>query len=377
MKLSARKLPLTVATCCAALLGYGYVLAVIGQQPPAGDRFYQAIRTNDLVGLQKLVGEFGVNAEDTSGLTPLTLAAAFGTREAVSALVEAGADVKAQSRASGLTALHVAWRDESVIRLLLDRGADVNAKTLLGATPLLVASSANGTEAVVSLLLEKGADPNAAEARGVTPLIAAAGVGNTAAAKLLLEHGANANAYASGAGQKTATPLMGAAHNGDVELTRLLLARKPDVNATSLENDGIVKNGPVAFGTLTALHLATAAANPTVVQLLLDAGASVDPRDTRGLTPLMWAIGTDRPDPRIIRILLDHGAKASIASNLGEMATDWARKYNNPLVMPALKLASSRVAVTVAAPSSLGAAAGPREAVERSLPLCAWPPRRS
>src|SRR4029077_19218125 len=184
------------------------------QQQPAGDKFYQAIRTNDLAGLRRLVTELGVNTGDRSRMTPLTLAAAFGTREAVSVLVEAGADVKIQNR-MGLTALHVAWQDESVIRLLLDRSADVNIKTQQGATPLLVASSANGTEAVVSLLLERGADPDAADSRGVTPLIAAASVGNTAVARLLLGHGANANAYASEAGQKTATPLMGAAHNGD------------------------------------------------------------------------------------------------------------------------------------------------------------------
>jgi ankyrin repeat protein len=356
------------AMCCVVILGYGFVLALLAQQQPAGDRFYQAIRTNDLVGLRRLVSDLGVNAEDGSGLTPLTLAAAFGTREAVNVLVEAGADVKSQNR-SGLTALHVAWQDESVIRLLLARGADVNAKTQLGATPLLVASSATGTEATVSLLLENGADPNSAEDRGVTPLIAAAGVGNAAVAKLLLEHGANANAYAPGAGQKTATPLMGAAHNGDAELTRLLLERKPDVDATSPDNDGVVKNGPVEFGTLTALHLATAAASPTVVKLLLGAGASVNPRDARGLTPLMWAVGTDRPEPQIVRMLLDHGADASIASNIGETATDWARKYSNPAVLPALKLASSHVALSVAAPSSAGVELRPREAVERSLPL--------
>jgi ankyrin repeat protein len=359
---------LQFAALCAAMLGSGCVLAVFAQPQPAGDRFFQAIRTNDLVGLRKLVSELGVNTEDGSGLAPLTLAAAFGTREAVSVLIEAGADVKTQNRA-GLTALHVAWRDESVMRLLLDRGADVNAKTQLGATPLLVAASANGTDAVVSLLLEKGADPDAAENRGVTPLIAAASVGNTVVARRLLGRGVNVNAYASGEGQKTATPLMGAAHNGDVELTRLLLARKSDVNATSPDNDGIVKNGPVVFGTLTALHLATADANPTVVKLLLDAGASVNPRDARGLTPLMWAIGTDRPEPRIIRMLLDHGADPSIVSNIDETVTDWARRYNNPAVMPALKLASSRVALSVAAPSSTGAGLGPREAVERSLPL--------
>jgi ankyrin repeat protein len=111
---------------------------------------------NDVAGLRKLVAELGVNAEDASGMTPLMLAAAFGTREAVSALLDAGADVKAQSR-SGVTALHVALAGCIGRAPALDRGADVNAKTQLGATPLLIAASANGTEPVVSMLLEKGA----------------------------------------------------------------------------------------------------------------------------------------------------------------------------------------------------------------------------
>jgi ankyrin repeat protein len=353
---------------CAAILAYGCVLAVFAQQTPAGDRFYQAIRANDLGGLRKLAAELGVNAEDPSGMAPLTLAAAFGTREGVSALLDGGADVKAQSRA-GVTALHVAWQDASVVRLLLDRGADVNAKTQLGATPLLIAASATGTEPVVSMLLEKGAAVDAADNRGVTPLIAAASVGNTAAAKRLLEHGANVNAFAPGEGQKTATPLMGAAFNGDAELARLLIARKADVNAVSPDNDGTVKNGPVVFGTLTALHLAVADASPTVAKLLLDAGASVDRRDARGMTPLTWAVGSDRPEPQIVRMLLDHGADASIASTAGETVAHWAQKYNNPVVMPLLKLASRPVDVSVAAPSPSGVAPGPREAVERSLPL--------
>lgn len=134
-------------------------------------------------------------------------------------------------------------RDESVVRLLLDHGANANARSQLGFTPLIVAASATGTAGVVTLLLNKGADVNAAENRRVTPLIAAASVGNTAAAKILLDRGANANAFADGSGQKTATPLMGAAHNGDLELTRLLLARKVDVNVKSPDRDGSARNG--------------------------------------------------------------------------------------------------------------------------------------
>src|SRR5262249_29968111 len=159
------------------------------------------------------------------------------------------------------------WHSEALVRLLLDHGADVDAKTQLGSTPLFVAASANGTAGVAARLLEKGANPDAADNRGVTPLVAAAGVGNTAVAKRLLARGGNPNAYASGMGQKTATPLMGAAHNGDVELARLLHASKPDPNVKSPDNDGAVKNGRVAFGEFTALPLATAAGSLEMVRL--------------------------------------------------------------------------------------------------------------
>lgn len=355
-------------TLAPVLVFLSLAFSISGQQPPQSDRFYQAVRNDDIPALRALVAEHGVDMKDATGQTPLILASAFGSRDAVKLLVDAGADVKTVSNA-GLTALHVAWRNEAVVRLLLDRGADVHAKTQLGSTPLIVAASATGTAGVVALLIEKGADPNAAENRGVTPLIAAAGVGNTAVAKLLLERGANVNAYAPGVGQKTATPLMGAAHNGDVELVRLLLARKPDIDVKSPDDDGKVKNGPVAFGALTALHLATAAASPDVVKMLLDAGASVDPRDVRGITPLVWAVATDRPEPRIVRMLLERGADASAASKDGEDALAWARKYNNPVVLPALKLATIKAAVAAPQSSQGGAVRSPRDAVERSLPL--------
>jgi hypothetical protein len=237
----------------------------------------------------------------------------------------------------------------------------------MGATPLLAAAEANGTLAVVSLLLDKGADVNAGDTRGVTPLIAAATVGNTSVAKLLLQRGADPAAYAAVPGPKMATPLMGAVQSGDVELTRFLLALKPNINMTAPDNDGKVKNGVVALGSFTALHLATTAPSPEVAKLLLDSGASVNASDVRGFTPLMWAIGTDHPDLRIIRLLLDHGADASIASKDGETARDWARKFNDAKVLSVLKLQTKEISVNATpAPAKPRTA---REAVERSLPL--------
>ena len=96
------------------------------QAPPAADRFYQAIRQDDLSALRALVQDAGVNAADPQGQTPLMLAAAFGSVDAVRALLASGADVRAAS-STGVTALHLAADDVAKVRLLIDAGADVNA----------------------------------------------------------------------------------------------------------------------------------------------------------------------------------------------------------------------------------------------------------
>jgi ankyrin repeat protein len=349
-------------TLALVLIAFG----VSGQEQSAADRFYQAIRNDNLSTLRALVGEFGANAKDPQGHTPLMLAAAFGSPEAMQLLVGSGADVKTVSSA-GITALHWATGDVRKVRLLLDRGADVRASSQLGRTPLLVAASSNGTMETVGLLLEKGADINAADAVGVTPLIAAASVDDLAVAKVLLVKGADVNAKAN-VGQ-SATALMGAAFNGNAELTRLILARNAKIDVVSADHGAMVKNGPVLFGNVTALHMATSSGGAEVVKLLLDAGAAVDAQDVRGMTPLMWSVSTDHPEPRIVRMLLDKGADASSRSKLSENTLDWARKFNHPRVLAELKLplvaASARSPLTTSGDKPRT----PREAVERSMPL--------
>jgi ankyrin repeat protein len=333
------------------------------EAPNADNKFYEAIRSDDLPALRALIAERGANARGTSGLSPLTMATAFGSLEAVKLLLDAGAE--ATPAVSGaLTPLHVGWRDMTTARLLLDHGAKADVKTSRGRTPLLLAAGGNGRTDVLSLLIEKGADVNAADTTGVTPLIAAASAGNTAAAKLLLGHGADPNIVARDAG--VATALMGAATNSDVELTRLLLAQKPDVAAVSVSGQGRAKNGVITFGHVTALHLAAAGRSPEVVRMLLDAGAPIDALDMRGMTPLMFAIAVDGPDPRIVQLLVERGASLSIAMPNGETAVDWAHKFNDPAVLKAMHLTPASRA---AAPVASHPAASSRQAVERNLPL--------
>lgn len=339
--------------------------AAFAQSP--SERYYQAVRNDDLVALRGLVKEQGANPRDPRGQTPLMFAAAFGSLDAMKLLIANGADVKAESE-FGVTALYWSTGDVRKVRLLLEQGAEVNKASKLGRTPLLVAAATNGTLESMKLLLEKGGDVNVADNAGFTPLIVAVSVDDAAVAKLLIEKGANVNAIAA-TGQN-ATALMGAAQNGNAELTRFILEHNAEVNVISADRGGNVKNGPVAFGHATALHFAMPSGNAAVVKLLLDAGASVDPRDVRGMTPLMFAVASDRPKVNVVRMLLVKGADASIRSNIEESAVDWARKFNNPTVLAALRLQAVNTEIPV---RELAVAGGktnsPQQAVERSLPL--------
>ena len=79
---------------------------------------------------------------------------------------------------------------KAVVKLLLERGADVESKDDAGQTSLSRAAW-NGHEAVVKLLLERGADVESKDDAGETPLSWAARNGHEAVVKLLLEKGAN------------------------------------------------------------------------------------------------------------------------------------------------------------------------------------------
>jgi ankyrin repeat protein len=339
--------------------------SVSAQEPTPFERFYQAVRSDDLVSLRQLIGQFGVGARDTAGQTPLMVAVAFGSIEAVQLLLNAGADAKAATP-SGVTALHWSRGDTAKIRLLLDHGADVNARSQLGRTPLIVAASSTGGMEAVRLLLAKGAEVNAADNSGATALMEATTANQEQIVRVLLERGADVNTKHTGVpgvASLLGSPLSTAALNGNAGLVRLFLSRGARVDAISPANN-VVKNGPIAFGNVTALHMAAAGGSLEAARILLDAGATVNARDIRGITPLTFAVATDRPQPALIRLLVERGADPTLRSHAGESAADWARRYNNPIVLSELGLKPVVNAVASHAPEPVSA---PRVAIERSL----------
>ena len=335
---------------------------------PASSDLYNAIRSNDLARLRSLVHDAAeVNTKDGRGETPLMYAAAAGSLDAMKFLIAKGADVNAQNE-FGSTALIWSATDLGKVRLLLDRGANVNAVSKRGRTALFLAAMSDRSAEIVRLLLAKGADPKITDSFKNTTLIAAAAGNDNETIRMIINAGVDVNA----ANVIGMTPLIASAgNNGNVTAVKMLLAKGAQVNAVAVAPflyPGVApKSGVPQLGSVTALGLAAPFGPPELVKALLDAGAEVNVKDARGMTPLMLAVGTDHQDPAVIRMLLEHGAKLEPKSILGETAHDWARKIGLP---PAIQLLKTE---TGEAPRALPVASvaplEPRAAVERSLAL--------
>lgn len=189
---------------------------------------FTAIDDGDVAALRELVehDETLAAARDEHGVSALMRARYLDRMEMVEALVQAGPELDVfEAAALGAT---------ERLRDLLDREpALVRAWSPDGAQPLHFAAFFAHPEAA-RVLVERGADVNAV-ARGfndVTPLHSAAAGGSREISLLLLEHGADPNARQGGG----FTALHAAAQHGDAELARALLAAGAD--ATAATDDG-------------------------------------------------------------------------------------------------------------------------------------------
>ena len=132
-----------------------------------------------------------------SGVKPnIFEAAATGRIDRVRQLLDKNPELVHAYSPDGWTALHLANFDNiNVVKLLLDRGADINAvsKNKLVATPLQGTVVFKKVE-FGRLLLDRGANASPRGEEGTTPLHEAAGSSQMEFAKLLIEHGADVNA---------------------------------------------------------------------------------------------------------------------------------------------------------------------------------------
>ncbi|KAI9894511.1 MAG: hypothetical protein M1814_001865 [Vezdaea aestivalis] len=176
-------------------------------------------------------------------------------------LQEKGFDIDLKELSSGRTALHEAVMNEQelVVKLLLENGADIEAKNSHGSTALVLAAF-GGEEQIVKLLLENGADIEAKNSSGLTALLMAI-PWNEVVIKLLLERGADTEVKDEEEGQ---TPLHSTVKRKSHSAAKLLLATGADTEAKDEKAGG------------TALHWAADLGDILATQDLLEAGADIE-----------------------------------------------------------------------------------------------------
>ena len=288
-----------------------------------------------------LVVAFGSVAAPGAAGSDVADAAMAGDREAVRALLQAGADVEAP-QIDGTTALHWAVRrdDLDIAGLLIRAGADVVAANRTGSTPMQLATL-NGNGAMIERLLDAGAEVDAPlNPDGDTALMMAARTGRPEVVRLLLDRGADVDARESWGGT---TALMWAVSEGHAEVVGLLIAAGADVDARSRiypvadaagsegpePEDAVPDAAPVAYsnGGFTPLLFAAREGDIASARLLLAAGAEVDAVASDGKGPPSLAIYNGNYE--LASFLVDGGADVDEPDAAGFPPLFWAVDRRN------------------------------------------------
>jgi uncharacterized protein len=312
-----------------------------------------------------------VNAKEAvHGQTALMWAVLENHTEVVKVLLDRGADINSQTNVTmpkgeyvparaggasgtgiirqralptadgGMTPLLFAVRDGNapMVRLLLERGADINRPSGNHTSPLLIALL-NGQVGLATDLLARGADPNAADDYHRAALFAAIDLRNfnhekygdlptdgrdpMELIKTLLAKGADPNRRtdtvpvhglmqfdASWVNFDGQTPFVRAALSGDIEVMRLLLANGADPNIATTQGTTALMAASGINWIPGQTYSHSEAEYVDAVKLCLEHGADVNAANSLALTAMHGA--ANRGWESIIQILADHGAKLDV-----------------------------------------------------------------
>ncbi len=263
---------------------------------PGEKEIFEAARKGSVPLIRKLVANgVSVDRTDRMGSTPLGLAVLFDRGEAVTTLVELGADPNRRGP-DGSSLIHgaVFFGMDSALRSLLASGAEINAKNPQGQTALDIASGPwsdeleemmgfmsnmlkfdldvenvkKGRPELVRYLKSQGAKfGRELKSSGSTSIWQAAKEGDVSSLKSQVTDNTDLNAR----DEKGMTALSWAAISGHLEAVSWLLLKGADIDAANVDGG-------------TALHSAAFLGHLEVVRVLLESGSNIERKDLKGQT---------------------------------------------------------------------------------------------
>ncbi len=273
-----------------------------------------------------------VDLRDRNQATPLMHAVMYSsTLEIIELLLAKGADVEAKN-SNQQRPLHLAchYGRTEIARRLLESGANVAVVDRRGMTPFLAACSKNVE--LVDLLLSKGADPLVRNSEGESALHWACRARQPAVAARVHTFFDDVDVLNS----RSQTPLLLSVQNGNVAAAKLLIERGADLNRYDGDRANPQTNSRTAW---PLLHYPASRGQTEMLKLLVDSGANVNATDPTGNSALHGSVtgGANRvkfgsnvrpaknestpPDPFLQNIELLIAAQADVNLKNDEGAT--------------------------------------------------------
>lgn len=223
----------------------------------------------------KLLLEHGAdpNVRDEDNWTPLYTSATYGlvenTRALMETKIEAKIDKYATCNDANMTAMHTAYDQPKIIRVLLEHGMDATRAYDSDSSTLTIAARQNQRE-VVELILEQPVENIACLSE---PLLAAVANECEEIVRLLLDAGADVNATNSNNGSLLSIALLGQKD----AIVRMLLEYRPDLEVKDLDDN-------------TVLHNITSSTPLASLKLVTNSGGKIDALNKWSASPLSQAI---------------------------------------------------------------------------------------
>ena len=269
----------------------------------------------------------------------------YGYQEIVEILLASNPDLELVDNTYRRTALHIvaSTHHDSIMRLLLSKEANVNAKDKEGYTPLHFAAKF-GQGVMIQLLLEHGAPLEAKNGMGFAPLNLALFNDREDAGLILLQKGANINTKDT----KGWTPLHWAAFKGDIKRIKMLLT------TTDYPGQKLAINQLDMTGN-TPLHIACSQGHLATAELLIPQKANVKLINKDSNTPFHLACASG--NAQLVEFLIAHDAELQKPNRVG----------NTPLHSASIAGHTDVVLLLLAQ----GVALDPRNAQQETPLLCA------
>jgi ankyrin repeat protein len=259
--------------------------------------------------------EGGVVEEEVSDDTLIMFASRKGNVEMIKLLIESGADINARTSKGKTALMEAAYGDKAdAVDTLIVMGADINIRDDENRTALIYAAR-RGTLETIQVLLGKGIiftneDKNRAFIEAVhwySDVLKNEKLNSINKIKFFLESGANVN----GQDETGSTALMYAAERCLIDFSQMFIDQGASISTA--DNKG-----------KTVLMRAIGGYNSDIVKMILAKGVDVNTRDNEGLTALMWAVSRNLINEQNIILLLDAGSDINTRDSQGRTPLMWA-----------------------------------------------------